>query len=163
LSYAIGYRSFIDKPGVLDAFISAPHTGNDLYKSLDGKKYINMGLEYMPRHYAPAGGASGSSVRNQNNEIVGIYHVSNEFASTGLATAFRSEGYDYKGLYGDKYKELPQYDLIYGGGKDQATGQSYREKMKEIYKNNNNIKTALFPNGFDQYDEKFKFNNNQSK
>ena len=163
LSYAIGYRSFIDKPGVLDAFISAPHTGNDLYKSLDEKKYINMGLEYMPRHYAPAGGASGSSVRNQNNEIVGIYHVSNEFASTGLATAFRSEGYDYKGLYGDKYKELPQYDLIYGGGKDQATGQSYREKMKEIYKNNNNIKTALFPNGFDQYDEKFKFNNNQSK
>ncbi|WP_416374174.1 DUF31 family putative serine protease [Mycoplasmopsis cynos] len=29
-----------------------------------------------PRHYVPAGGSSGSSVRNQNYELVGIFHCS---------------------------------------------------------------------------------------
>jgi len=116
-----------------------------------------MGLEYLPKHFAPAGGASGTSVRNQKNELVAIYHAKYDSSKTGLAAAFRSEGYDYQGLYGNY--NLPQYDLIYGGGKDQTEKKSYREAMKDIYQNNN-IKTALFPDGFDKIPDEFKFNNN---
>lgn len=151
LSYELGYRSFSNKPGVTDVFLAAPNTsfGNknpldNLYTSKeDNKKYMNFGLEYMPRWYAPGGGASGSSVRNQRNELVGVYHFGNGTARTGLAVAFRSEGYDYQGLYGSY--NLPQYDLIYGGGKDQKT--SYRETLAKL--DNGPKKTALFPNGFD--------------
>ncbi|WAM06381.1 hypothetical protein ONA23_05320 [Mycoplasmopsis cynos] len=73
--------------------------------------------------------------------------------------AFRSEGYDYKGLYGSY--NLPQYDLIYGGGKDQS--KSYREEMKKLYESKN-VKTELFPDGFadDKVPEKFKFNSTTS-
>lgn len=116
LSYQIGYRSFIDKPGVLDTFIAIPKLGKDFYY-LNGKRYVNMALAYMPRRYAPTGGSSGTSIRNQNNELVSVFYASNSSARVGISAAFRSEGYDYKGLYG-KYN-LPQYDLIYGGGQDQ--------------------------------------------
>ncbi|WP_322876364.1 hypothetical protein RRG38_02335 [Mycoplasmopsis felis] len=156
LSYNIGYRTFIDKPGITDAFLSAPVIGSksnpldNLYISTqDNKHYINFGLEYTPRWYAPGGGASGSSVRNQRNELVGVYHASNISARTGLAAAFRSEGYDYKGLYGTY--NLPQYDLIYGGGKDQKN--SYRDAMLKLSKETNGggiTKTWLFKNGFEK-------------
>lgn len=188
LSLNIGYRSFGDKPGLTDAFIATPKVGKELHKSTimsnpmrtekitqeveeNGKKvvknlgelpvantkrYIAFGLEYLPRHYAPVGGASGSSIRNQNNELVGVYFASNETAKTGLAVAFRSEGFDYKGLYG-KYN-LPQYDLIYGGGKDQKT--SFRQALQTIY--GDNFKTSLFKNGVNQIPEDFKFKNTNS-
>lgn len=188
LSLNIGYRSFGDKPGLTDAFIAAPKVGKALHKSTvmadpihikkvtkeveeNGKKvtkdlgelpvankksYIGSGLLYLPRHYAPGGGASGSSIRNQNNELVGIYFVSNDSAKTGLAAAFRSEGFDYKGLYG-KYN-LPQYDLIYGGGKDQKT--SFRQALQTIY--GDDFKTSLFPNSVKQIPEEYKFNNSNS-
>ncbi|UUD37030.1 Membrane-associated lipoprotein precursor [Mycoplasmopsis californica] len=149
LSYEIGYRSFINKPGVTDGFLAAHRFGNDLYEQ-DGKFYLNFALEYLPRFYAPYGGASGSSVRTQNNEVVGVVHVSNNSAKTGLVAALRSEGYDYNGLFGDY--NLPQYDLIYGGGKEQKN--SYRQEMKKRY---GGIKTALFPNGFDEIPEGFEF------
>ncbi|MGP1451565.1 MAG: Ig-specific serine endopeptidase MIP [Metamycoplasmataceae bacterium] len=152
LSYALGYRSFTDKPGLADAFISAPHTGNSLYKSNDNKEYIAMGLEYAIRHYAPVGGASGSSVRTQNNELVGVYHVSNSSAHTGLAAAFRSEGYNYNGLYGQY--NLPQYDLIYGGGQNQTT--SYRQALLQAY--GKDYKTGLFEDGVENIPEEYKFN-----
>ncbi|WP_036429421.1 Ig-specific serine endopeptidase MIP [[Mycoplasma] collis] len=155
LSYNIGYRSFIDKPGISDLFISVPKNRNFLYEHNDGNSYLASGLNYVIRQYSPFGGASGSSVRNQNNELVGIYHTSaNQTAKTGLATAFRSNGYNYDGLFGTY--NLPQYDLIYGGGKDQKS--SYREALKELYKNSD-FKTNLFPNGLDKIDDKFKFNN----
>ncbi|WP_338822556.1 Ig-specific serine endopeptidase MIP [Mycoplasmopsis felifaucium] len=154
LSYNIGYRTFIDKPGLTDAFLTAPVLGNkanpldNLYTSTqDNKKYINFGLEYTPRWYAPGGGASGSSVRNQHNQLVGVYHASNTTARTGLAAAFRSEGYDYKNLYGEY--NLPQYDLIYGNGKDQKN--SYRDAMQKLSTEANSVKkTYLFQNGFDK-------------
>ncbi len=38
----------------------------------------------MPRFYAPYGGASGSSVRNKKNELIAVYHSSNDGAKTGL-------------------------------------------------------------------------------
>ncbi|ENY53892.1 Hypothetical protein, predicted lipoprotein [Metamycoplasma alkalescens 14918] len=157
LSYQIGYRSFKNMPGILDTFIASPKTGKDFY-ILNGKKYANMGLGYMPRRWAPIGGASGSSIRNQNNELVAVYYATNTHARVGLSVAFRSEGFDYEGLYGSEYK-LPQYDLIYGGGKDQKN--SYREALKEMYKNND-FKTNLFqgglnkiPEGFDLKDVKY--------
>ncbi|WP_427902963.1 Ig-specific serine endopeptidase MIP [Metamycoplasma alkalescens] len=153
LSYNVGYRSFKNMPGVLDIFIASPKTGKDFY-ILDGKKYINMGLGYMPRRYAPFVGASGSSIRNQNNELVAVYYATNTHARVGLSVAFRSEGFDYEGLYGNY--NLPQYDLIYGGGKDQA--KSYRQELEKLYKDKN-IKTNLFKNGLDKEYDDFKFNN----
>ncbi|WP_051619535.1 Ig-specific serine endopeptidase MIP [Mycoplasmopsis felis] len=140
LSYNIGYRTFKNKPGINDAFLSAPRIGSNLYKSsADNKDYVVFGLQYMPRWYVPYGGASGSSVRTQNNELVAVFHSANESAKTGLAAAFRFEGYDYNGLFGTY--NLPQYDLIYGGGKTQ------------------NIQTNLFPNGLDdsQIPNEFRF------
>ncbi|WP_051599948.1 Ig-specific serine endopeptidase MIP [Mycoplasma elephantis] len=153
LSYNIGYRTYSNKPGICDSFLTVPVTGSELYKSSDNNSYITMGLEYIIKHYAPVGGASGSSVRNQNNELVGVYHVSNATAHTGLAAAFRSEGYNYNGLFGEY--NLPQYDLIYGGGKDQKN--SYKKAMQELY-GASNIKTNLFKDGVNaQTPDDFKF------
>ncbi|UIF66992.1 Ig-specific serine endopeptidase MIP [Mesomycoplasma hyopneumoniae] len=187
-SLNIGYRSFADKPGLADGFITVPKVGKELSKStimadpvhkkqvkkeviengqkivkdlgeldvLNQKAYLGYGLYYIPRHFAPHGGASGSSIRNQNNELVGVYFVSNQTAKTGLAVAFRSEGFDYKGLYG-KYN-LPQYDLIYGGGKEQKT--SFRQALETIY--GSEFKTNLFKNGVKEIPADYKFNNSNS-
>ncbi|QVK02542.1 Ig-specific serine endopeptidase MIP [Mycoplasma mycoides] len=156
-SYQIGYRSFIDKPGLTDAFLAAHRIGNDWYTLYDRnkkevKRYFNYGLEILPRFYAPSGGASGSSVRTKDNKLIAVFHAANYVAKTGLAATFRSNGYDYKNLFGN-YK-LGQYDLIYGGGKDQISGRSYREVMQKLYKDK---KSALFANGFDEIPESFKF------
>ncbi|KEZ20961.1 Ig-specific serine endopeptidase MIP [Mycoplasma capricolum] len=158
LSYQIGYRSFIDKPGLTDAFLAAHRVGKKLYTLNDEnkpKKYFNYGLEILPRFYAPAGGASGSSVRTKDNKLIAIYHASNNVAKTGLAAAFRSNGYSYKNLFGSY--NLGQYDLIYGGGKDQEIGKSYREVMLKKYSDKT---SALFKNGFkdENVPEEFKFN-----
>ncbi|QVK06530.1 Ig-specific serine endopeptidase MIP [Mycoplasma mycoides] len=159
LSYQIGYRSFIDKPGLTDGFLAAHRVGKKLYtlnEKTNGqsKKYFNYGLEFLPRFYAPAGGASGSSVRTKDNKLLAVYHASNNVAKTGLAAAFRSNGYDYKELFG-KYN-LGQYDLIYGGGKDQEKDKSYREVLLKKYPEK---KSALFASGFkeDSIPEEFKF------
>ncbi|WP_434328890.1 DUF31 family protein [Mycoplasma capricolum subsp. capricolum] len=142
LSYQIGYRSFIDKPGLTDAFLASSRVGNKLYK-LKEKEYFQYGLQIMPRFYAPSGGASGSSVRNNKNELIGVFHAANSSAKTGLAVVFRSPGYDYQGLFG-KYN-LPEYDLIYGGAKHQVN--SYRFELYKKYKSDSNFKTALFKSG----------------
>ncbi|MCE6057055.1 Ig-specific serine endopeptidase MIP [Mycoplasmopsis agalactiae] len=156
LSYEIGYRSFTDKPGLTDGFLAASRTGNELY-SINGKSYFNYGLHIMPRSYVPSGGASGSSVRNKNNELIAVFHTANNSAKTGLAAAFRSYGYDYQGLFGE-YK-LPAYDLIYGGAAGQKN--SYRDELKKKYpKNGKEHKTNLFQNGFEKENipTQFKFN-----
>ncbi|BAP39783.1 Ig-specific serine endopeptidase MIP [Metamycoplasma canadense] len=152
LSYQIGYRSFLNKPGILDSFIVTPLIGNTLYTQ-DNKRYFNMFLGYMPRRWAPTGGSSGSSIRNQNNELVSIYHATNSTARVGISIAFRSEGFDYQGLYG-KYN-LPQYDLIYGGGENQK--KSYREALIQAYPKLE--RTNLFKNGLklENIPEQFKF------
>ncbi|MBN4084457.1 MULTISPECIES: Ig-specific serine endopeptidase MIP [unclassified Mycoplasma] len=160
LSYNIGFRSFAYKPGLTDAFLAAPLVGDkpdpkkNIYVSTDdNKKYINFGLEYLPRWFTPGVGASGSSLRTQNNEVVAIYHATNASSNTGLAAAFRSEGFDYGGMFG-KYT-LPQYDLIYGGGKDQKN--SYREAMKKLFEKGEIKNTHLFKNGFDNIPKGFEF------
>lgn len=163
MSYQIGLRTFIDKPGLSDAFIGTPFIttkpletkvpdGENKEKSV---KLIQMGLQYLPRHYEPTGGASGSSIRNQKNELVSIFHSSFVGTITGLSAAFRSEGFDYGGLYGTY--NLPQYDLIYGGGKDQNKDKnaSFKDALKAMY--SRGIKTALFPEGVDKEYEQYKF------
>ncbi|WP_117275450.1 Ig-specific serine endopeptidase MIP [Mycoplasmopsis edwardii] len=151
LSNQIGYRTFTNKPGIVDSFLTATHTGDNYYLS-GNDKLIGYGLSYSVKGYVPYGGSSGSSFRNQNNEIVGVFYAGNGAARTGLMAAFRSEGHDYHGLFGDKYK-LPEYDLIYGGGENQKN--SYREALKAKYPN---IQTNLFPNGLNEIPDKFKFN-----
>ncbi|WP_031489045.1 Ig-specific serine endopeptidase MIP [Ureaplasma canigenitalium] len=168
LSYNVGYRSFIEKPGLADLFIALPRVGPKYYQDANKKEYIQTGLAYIPRHFAPFGGSSGSSVRNQNNELFAVYGTSNFTSHTGVAFSLRSEGYDYKEAFGNKY-HLPQYDLIYGGGLDQKT--SYREALYKIAKEKNwystgsstaeaQVKSNLFQNGtsVDQIPEKYKFN-----
>ncbi|WP_238523089.1 Ig-specific serine endopeptidase MIP [Mycoplasma crocodyli] len=161
LSYEIGYRTFIDKPGIQDSMIGNPLSGLKPFEYLvangkeselpetinspkkpDGFKnrYLGYGINYLLRHFSPGGGASGTSVRNQKNEMVGIVHVSNWSALTALVAAFRSEGVDYGGYYGP-YK-MEQYDLIYGGGKNQRL--SYREALKHMYSSETGFKTNLF-------------------
>lgn len=81
------------------------------------KKYFNTGLQYMLRDYTPIGGSSGSSVRNQRNEVIGVHSTIFQTAGIDYVAALRSEGYNYNGAFGTY--NLPQYDLIYGGGKDQ--------------------------------------------
>ncbi|WP_117275328.1 Ig-specific serine endopeptidase MIP [Mycoplasmopsis edwardii] len=151
LSYNIGYRTFIDKPGINDQFLSTPVNGNGLYRSNDGKQYVSMNLAYAPKQYIPGGGASGSSIRTKENKIVAIFHSANAFASVGLSAALRSSGFDYQGLYGTY--NLPQYDVIYGTGKDQQN--SYRHEMLK----RNKGRTWLFQNGFEESNvpKEFKF------
>ncbi|WP_444850753.1 Ig-specific serine endopeptidase MIP [Mycoplasma procyoni] len=130
LSYALGNRVFADKPGITDEFITATRVGKDfIISEKDKKTLIGSGLSYMPQYYSPLGGASGSSARTQDNKVIGAYHASQRSVKTGLITALRSEGFDYKGFYGSY--NLPQYDLIYGGGKDQKT--SYRQALEKKY------------------------------
>ncbi|MBN3534451.1 Ig-specific serine endopeptidase MIP [Mycoplasma procyoni] len=140
LSNQIGYRTFKDKRGVIDSFLTANFVGDGVFTTFNKEKYLPMTLDYAPKSYVPNGGSSGSSVRNQNNEIVSIFHAATAAGRIGLSTAFRSEGKSYNGLYGNY--ELPQYDLIYGGGKNQKS--SFREALKEKY--GNNVKTNLFEN-----------------
>ncbi|WP_051675891.1 Ig-specific serine endopeptidase MIP [Ureaplasma canigenitalium] len=156
LSYQIGYRSFTNLPGVTDNFLASIKNGNTFYKTHDNKEYIAAGLNYLPRHYVPYGGASGTSIRNEKNELVAVFHSANSAARTGLAVAFRSEGYNYHGLYGAY--NLPQYDLIYGKGKDQAEGKSFRESLLKKY--GENLKTNLFQNTVKTIPDGYQFNNN---
>ena len=157
LSSQVALRTFRTKMGIIDAFLATPNdNGTGFYIDPNSKQFINMGLQYTPRFYAPGGGASGSSLRNQNNELVGVFHYKyGRFAEigTGLAAAFRSAGFDYDGLFGSY--NLPQYDLIYGNGKDQKN--SYRE---QLYKKYGNVKTFLMPNGTNEENipNEFKFN-----
>lgn len=116
--------------------------------------YLKYGLNYMLRHYSPGGGASGTSVRTDDNEIVGVVYVSYQFAGVTLVAALRSEGINYNGYYG-KYN-MAAYDLIYGGAPDQR--MSYRQALEHLYKNKD-IKTALFPKGLaeEQIPAQYKF------
>ncbi|KEZ22529.1 Ig-specific serine endopeptidase MIP [Ureaplasma diversum] len=150
LSKHLGYRSFIDKAGIVDGFIAIPKV-DGLPLRYGDKHYWNMALEYSLFNFAAGGGSSGSSVRNQKNEIVGIVHLGNTNALVAVAAALRSEGYNYNGLYG-KYN-LPQYDLIFGGGKDQKS--SYRQALAAKY--GDTFKTNIFSNGANSVPEDFKF------
>ncbi|VEU75235.1 Membrane-associated lipoprotein precursor [Mycoplasmopsis maculosa] len=152
LGYNLNYRTFKDKHGIIDSFLTAPRLGKELYLSNDGNRYYNVSLAYNIDRYTPGGGASGSSVRNQDNKIVGLFHVSNYNAYAGLTESIRSNGFNYNGLFGNY--NLPQYDVIYGGGKDQKT--SYRQAL--LNKKGASFKTYLFDN-LNTIPEEFRFSN----
>ncbi|CNS11155.1 Membrane-associated lipoprotein precursor [Salmonella enterica subsp. enterica serovar Typhimurium str. DT104] len=85
---------------------------------------------------------SGTGVY-KDDKLYSLVFANDRLASTALTLNLRSYGYDYHGYYG-KYS-LPKYDLIYGS-KHQR--KSYFQAMQQLYKGKN-IKTYLFPNGFD--------------
>ncbi|MEA4162640.1 Ig-specific serine endopeptidase MIP [Mycoplasma sp. 4404] len=163
---SLSVRNFIDMPGVFDITIVSPLINsrkNEGYKfgvirdsasTYTGDRYLSYGLGYSIGAWQPLFGASGSSVRTIDNEIVGINYAtadSTGVSLTALTQAFRSEGETYDGFYG-KYK-LEQYDLIYGGGENQRS--SYREALQELYPN---IQTYLFKQGANLIPEEYKFN-----
>lgn len=155
LSHMLNLRQFKDKPGVYDNFLVAPRSSGDkfLESSDDKKEYVNSGIGMLLKNFEVGGGASGSAIRNQNNEIMGILTTVFQHSTTSAGVALRSNGYDYKGLFGTY--NLPQYDLIHGGGKDQKVGNSYREKLKTMY--GENFKTNLMPNSVKDVPETYKF------
>nr|WP_307918793.1 hypothetical protein [Mycoplasmopsis bovis] len=75
---------------------------------------------------------------------------------------FRSPGKDYNKLFGNY--NLPQYDLIYGGGKDQKN--SYRQALEAKYKFNewNTLKPNYFRKRLSRkinVPKEFRFKNSQ--
>lgn len=155
LSHMLNLRQFKDKPGVYDNFIVAPRSSGDKYlESHDDKKeYVSSGIGMLLKNFEVGGGASGSAIRNQNNEIMGILTTVFQFSTTSAGVAIRSNGFDYKGLYGTY--NLPQYDLVYGGGKDQSN--SYREALVKLYPNSN-MKTNLMPESINKVPQGYEFN-----
>ncbi|QZX49117.1 Ig-specific serine endopeptidase MIP [Mycoplasma sp. E35C] len=135
-------RTFVNKPGLTDLLLSFP-SFNGQALNYSRMPFANVGLGYLIDNYVPAGGASGTRIIDSHNRIQAILFGAARTATTGYATAIRSEGMDYQGLYG-KYN-LPQYDLIYGGGKDQK--DSYFNEMKIRQPK---TKTYLFPEGFEK-------------
>ncbi|MEE3928171.1 hypothetical protein V2E24_01085 [Mycoplasmopsis ciconiae] len=174
---ALTWRNFIDKPGIVDALIVNPQLSGDKpfeifvndnnkstsienYKNsvvqnkpFKNSYYITYGLNYALGSWAPLGGASGSSVRDNDGNVVAINYFANQAALSSLAFAFRSNGINYDGLYGNYNME--KYDLIYGGAPQQRT--SYRQALQSLY--GNKVKTNLFPNGTDEskIPDQFKF------
>lgn len=167
LTQAVAFRSFADKKGISDILIVNPMVNPEKKQgfvvngikekdaSYKGKNYLFYGLGYSLSSWEPLGGASGSSIRDIDNNIYGINFfagTANGVSNVSLIAAFRSEGIDYNGFYG-KYN-MEQYDLIYGGGKNQRT--SYRQALQKLY--GNNYKTNLFQNGTNSIPEEYKFN-----
>ncbi|TPE57262.1 hypothetical protein FJO69_02010 [[Mycoplasma] falconis] len=170
LNKGFSFRNWTYKKGVTDILITNPVidtlNNNSSYYSANlkdttspyqGQFYLNYGLGMIPGAWEPLQGASGSSIRDINNNLIAINFAAgdtNGVSLQSIAQAFRSNGYDYGDLYG-KYK-LEEYDLIYGGGKNQRT--SYRQALLAAY--GDNYKTNLFASGLsdENVPEQFKFN-----
>ncbi|WP_069096658.1 Ig-specific serine endopeptidase MIP [Mesomycoplasma ovipneumoniae] len=154
-SWSRSYRSFVNIPGISDYFISAPVMANsftklDYFDQTDkkrkSKKYLNGGLGTVIDNYTASGGLSGSPVFFKDGQLYSVVYASDSQASANLTLNLRSYGYDYKGYYG-KYN-LPKYDLIYGDASSDAQQQkSYWKALSELYKNQSDFKTNLFPEG----------------
>lgn len=160
LNWSRSFRSFMSTPGLMDIFIAAPYLdgGGQILEKYDETThkfnkddlYVFSGLGTTLDNMSGHGGMSGSAVylkdNHNNKKMYGLVYMSGPNASVAGVLNLRSYGKNYEGYYG-KYN-LPQYDLIYGGGKDQR--KSYFDAMQHMYTNkNNNVKTFLFPKGFD--------------
>nr|WP_262337587.1 DUF31 family protein [Mycoplasma nasistruthionis] len=166
LSPNVAVRTFTDKPGLTDLLISNPIINDELKQGFEvrylkekestyeNNRYITYGLGYVTQAYQPGRGASGTALRDVNGNIFGAMFLSGDAKNVSLISivqGLRSPGVDYQGLYGNY--NLEQYDLIYGGGKNQRT--SYREAMIKLY--GNEYKTKLFPNGLATVPDEYKF------
>ncbi|VEU68512.1 Membrane-associated lipoprotein precursor [Mycoplasmopsis pulmonis] len=137
-------NSMFGKKGIVDS--SAFFKGTTL--NIWGQKYYYSGLLYYFRNTALSGGSSGSKTVDKNNKIVGIHALGSDLSGLTGSVAFKSEGFKVQGLPSFWYRNyfIPQYDLIYGGGKEQK--KSYKDSLKNIKKIDSNFKTHLFPKGF---------------
>ncbi|WP_069099762.1 Ig-specific serine endopeptidase MIP [Mesomycoplasma ovipneumoniae] len=162
-AWSRSYRSFVNIPGISDYFISAPvlaksFTKLDYFDQTDkqrkSKKYLNGGLGTVIDNYTASGGLSGSPVFFKDGQLYSVVYASDSQASANLTLNLRSYGYDYKGYYG-KYN-LPKYDLIYGDASSDAQQQkSYWKALSELYKNESDFKTNLFPEGLSKQKDVF--------
>lgn len=151
LSWSRSYRSFMNKPGLTDLFISTPYVSNGFIRITKFDKssntfqttpYLFWGLGTLLDNFTGGGGMSGTGVY-KDNKLYSLVFATDPRASTAISLNLRSYGQNYQGYYG-KYN-LPKYDLIYGS-KHQR--KSYFQAMQQLYKDKN-VKTYLFPNGFD--------------
>ncbi|AJC50077.1 Ig-specific serine endopeptidase MIP [Mesomycoplasma flocculare] len=151
LSWTRSYRSFVNKPGLTDLFISNAYVSNGFIKVTKFDKstntfketpYLFWGLGTLLDNFTAGGGMSGTGVY-KNNKLYSLVFANDRTASTALTLNLRSYGHEYNGYYGSY--NLPKYDLIYGS-KHQR--KSYFQAMQQLY-TGKSIKTYLFPNGFD--------------
>ncbi|AWX42572.1 Membrane-associated lipoprotein precursor [Metamycoplasma cloacale] len=166
LTQSLGSRIFIDKPGITDILLTNAslnsktgfivHNLKEKLSPYQGNEYLNYGLGFSLKSWSPLNGASGSSIRNLDNQILGINFAAEGGgnAGTSLIQSLRSSGHNYNKTFG-KYN-LEQYDLVYGGGRNQRN--SYREALAEYYKNQN-ISTYLFGNNLGEIPEEYRFKN----
>lgn len=129
--------SFTNHEGINDALLGM----SNLTLKYWGKELVQAGLIYAIRHDAMRGGSSGSMVINDQNQIIGIHNADWDKSDVGLSIALKSERFLYNNI--PNYY-LPEYDLIYGGGKDQKN--SYYQALMKAYQNQGEIQTYLFPN-----------------
>ncbi|MBG0730712.1 Ig-specific serine endopeptidase MIP [Mycoplasma sp. 'Moose RK'] len=151
LAWSRSYRSFVNKPGLTDIFISTPFVSNGFIRitKFDNSKnqfttvpYLFWGLGTLLDNFTGGGGMSGTGIY-KDNKLYSLIFATDARASTAVSLNLRSYGNDYKGYYGSY--NLPKYDLIYGS-KHQR--KSYFQAMQQLYKDKG-VKTYLFPNGFD--------------
>lgn len=174
LNWSRSFRSFMSTPGLMDIFIAAPYLdgGGQILEKYDDAThtfnkddlYVFSGLGTTLDNMSGHGGMSGSAVylkdKDNRKKMYGLVYMSGPNASVAGVLNLRSYGKNYEGYYG-KYN-LPKYDLIYGDGTANGAGEqrkSYFDAMQHMYKGQQ-IKTFLFPNGFDESYRKDVFKNN---
>lgn len=153
LTQSPNYATWTHLNGAFDAHIAMSdfgyayewmdNTQSDLNKVKTSTPYVGYGLIYGAEGSNMRGGSSGALSIDQDGYAIGIHYASDNNSAMGGTQAFVSQGYDYKGYYGNY--NLPAYDLIRGGGQYQTA--SYYDNLVKIYGKNPNFKTRLFPNG----------------
>ena len=153
LTQSPNYSTWTHLNGAFDAHIAMSDFGysyewmdnsqTDINKVKTSTPYVGYGLIYGAEGSNMRGGSSGALSVDQDGYAIGIHYASDNNSAMGDTQAFVSEGYDYKGYYGNY--NMPAYDLIRGGGKYQKA--SYYDNLVKIYGKDPNFKTRLFPNG----------------
>ena len=153
LTQSPNYSTWTHVAGRFDAHIAMSDFGysyewmdnsqTDINKVKTSTPYVGYGLIYGAEGSNMRGGSSGALSVDQDGYAIGIHYASDNNSAMGGTQAFVSEGYDYKGYYGNY--NLPAYDLIRGGGQLQKA--SYYDNMVKIYGKDPNFKTRLFPRG----------------
>lgn len=176
LSWSRSFRSFVNLPGLNDLFITSPYISNGTIKIRKYNKeahkfeeipYVFWGLATNLSNMSGGTGMSGSGVYYKD-KLYSLVFAADDRAATNISLNVRSYGHDYHGYYGTY--NLPKYDLIYGDGTPNGQGdqkKSYFDAMQKLMQSNHesykNIKTYLFPNGFDDSNRINVFQNQKSK
>ena len=150
---SLNYSTWVGLDGRFDAHIAMSdfgysyewmdNTTSDPNQVRKSTPYVGYGLIYGTEGGNMRGGSSGALSVDQDGYAIGIHYASDNNSAMGGSQAFVSQGYDYKGYYGNY--NMPAYDLIRGGGKYQKA--SYYDNLVKLYGNDPSFKTRLFPNG----------------